>query len=127
MSDSIQSTLFNNHDKDAWKTVSYLEKELENIETLMSYDKRPMALANYDKRKKQLIALIQTKKVVEGNSDPSLKKPEMNKFCKKENNNKLEEILIKNKKSLTKLHEENGSLDIKFFGLINLNNIARND
>jgi hypothetical protein len=127
MCDSIQSTLFNKHDKDSWKPVSYLEKELENIETLMSYDKRPVALANYDKRKKQLITLIQTKKIVEGNTSSLLKKSESKKSLKKVANKKTENSLYKNKNSLLnkKLHEDNGMIDIKFFGLIDINNIGR--
>lgn len=124
MCDSIQSTLFNKHDKDSWKPLQYLEKELENIEILMSYDKRPIALANYDKRKKQLMALIQKKRVIEGNNSPLSKESKLKKSFNKTANKKINS-LYKNKNSLLnkKLHEDNGMLNIKFFGLIDMNDI----
>ena len=50
MSDSIQSTLFNNHVK---MHGNCFRERIENIETLMSYDK-DNGSCNYDKRK-QLI------------------------------------------------------------------------
>jgi hypothetical protein len=128
MNDSIQSTLYGKNEKDSWKTVKHLQEELEDIENLISYDKRPVALANYDKRKKQLVSLIDQKKTVHGSDETLQKQASKNKFQKvSEKKEVLEESsnMLKSKSALNnKRREENSDkVDVVFSSLINTKKI----
>ena len=123
MNDSIQSTLFNNYDKDANKSIRQLEKELENINGLMSYDKRPVALANFDKRKKHLQALINNKQSKQGVvTEDRVRKASRVKETDDSNDN----IMYRKSSSLKdkKMEENASSVDVTFTNLININNIC---